>query len=106
MGNICCIERENEQVEWTRSKELSNSLRPKSFAGQYDSFFDRELRKNEAKVDKIIANSQPFTDEDFPANLQSLGTAAKFQNIQWKRISEIYQEPKIFQDGIEPNDIN
>jgi len=46
MGNICCIERENEQVEWTQNRELSDYLRPKYFAGEYDSFFDRELCKN------------------------------------------------------------
>lgn len=32
--------------------------------------------------------------------------AAKFEDLEWKRASEIYANPCIFKDGIDPNDVN
>ena len=67
-------------------------------------------------VEKIIAQGKPWTDSEFPPELSSLYDpqidrscdANLFQSLTWKRASEIYQgqNPQIFADGIEPNDIN
>jgi hypothetical protein len=46
----------------------------------------------------------PWEDSEFPAGANSLG----FTNggtVPWKRISEIFSDPKIFKGGIDPLDI-
>jgi len=54
-----------------------------------------------------------WVDPEFPPELSSLidpevdtdASLAKYEQFEWKRVGEIYDEPSIFCDGIEPNDI-
>ena len=64
-------------------------------------------------VKETIKKGQPWTDNVFLPVKSSLFDAAIdtkntqiFEDLQWKRASEIYQSPAIFKDGIEPNDVN
>ena len=64
-------------------------------------------------VKETIKKGQPWTDNTFLPVKSSLFDAAIdtkntqiFEDLQWKRASEIYQSPAIFKDGIEPNDVN
>lgn len=74
----------------------------------------KKVQEMEAFVKKVIASGTPWTDADFPPEAKSLhdpkvdskAEAAKFAGYTWKRLGQIYQKPKMFCDGIEPNDIN
>lgn len=64
-------------------------------------------------VQATIAKGKPWTDPDFPPTKKSLYDpeldevdAEAYNKIAWKRASEIYQPAYIFEDGVEPNDIN
>ena len=64
-------------------------------------------------VEDIIAQGEPWTDLNFPPEPISLydreidtGDISKFRNLKWMRATEIYDEPKVFDDDIHPNDIN
>ena len=64
-------------------------------------------------MNEIIQKGKPWTDPDFPPKLKSLfdpaidkGDKSKFAAYEWKRASECYDNPKVFDDAIEPNDIN
>ena len=56
----------------------------------------------------------PFTDHAFPPERSSLynpdvdleASTARLDSFSWKRASEIFNPAYIFEDGIEPNDIN
>jgi hypothetical protein len=48
------------------------------------------------KVDGIIREGNPWTDSEFPPAKSSLGQNNKYNDVEWKRISEIYKDPKIF----------
>ena len=56
----------------------------------------------------------PFTDHAFPPERSSLynpdvdleAKTARLDSFSWKRASEIFNPAYIFEDGIEPNDIN
>ena len=62
-------------------------------------------------VSKIIEGGQKFTDKDFPPNASSIqrpeddNNEDRFDDIKWLRASEIFDDPEIFKDGIDPNDI-
>ena len=72
-------------------------------------------------VQRIIREGKPFTDNDFPANLQSIldtendnggidsKTLAFYKTIVWRRLSEVYAECEggmaLFKSGIEPSDV-
>jgi hypothetical protein len=64
----------------------------------------KEIAEMERKVDHIIALGQPFTDQEFPPNDESLGQVS-VQGVEWMRASELFKSPAIFKDGIDPNDI-
>ena len=65
-------------------------------------------------VDKTISLGKPWTDTDFPPERSSLYDpnidrdidTRTFNSFKWKRASEIFNPIYIFEDGIEPNDIN
>jgi len=64
-------------------------------------------------VQETIAKGQPYTDPEFPPQRSSLYDpqidtvdTATYDSYVWKRASEIYKPVYIFEDGIEPNDIN
>ena len=72
-------------------------------------------------VQRIIREGKLFTDNDFPANTQSLldtendnggidsKTLAFYKSIVWRRLSEIYENVEggmqLFKSGIEPGDV-
>ena len=66
------------------------------------------------QVDKIIGIGKPWSDDEFPPNGSSLYDKnidvdidqRTFNSFKWKRASEIFNPIYIFEDGIEPNDIN
>jgi len=68
----------------------------------------------EKMVQETIAKGKPWTDPDFKPERSSLYDPridtsvdqASFNKFTWKRASEIYKPVYIFEDGIEPNDIN
>ena len=64
---------------------------------------------------EIIQLGKPWTDAEFPPERKSLydpkidtevDDPRKFNNLTWKRASEIFNPVYIFEDGVEPNDIN
>ena len=72
---------------------------------------------NEAEMARFvwakIAEGRPYTDPDFPPEVKSLYDPqiddvdeATYKSFSWKRASEIYDPAYIFEDGVEPNDIN
>ena len=54
----------------------------------------------------------PWTDPYFRPELRSLFDTAiderkpAFEKFVWKRASEIYDAPRVFVDGVDPNDVN
>ena len=66
------------------------------------------------QVDKIIGTGKPWTDAEFPPDRSSLYDpnidrdidTRTFNSFKGKRASEIFNPIYIFEDGIEPNDIN
>ena len=70
-------------------------------------------------VEEIIMNEFPWTDPDFAPNSESLcqkddleklkiedpNQLEKFKNLEWKRASECYKTPSIFEHGISANDV-
>lgn len=64
-------------------------------------------------VQATIAKGKPYVDPDFPPEKSSLYDpaidevdAANYNSFSWKRAGEIYQPAYVFEDGVEPNDIN
>ena len=64
-------------------------------------------------MNQVIQAGQPFTDKEFPPCQASLfdehdhpSKAEKFKNYIWKRASDFYKHPEVFQQGVHPNDIN
>ena len=64
-------------------------------------------------VQETIAKGKLWTDPDFPPEMKSLfdprideDDPQKYQALSWKRASEIYKPLYVFEDGVEPNDIN
>ena len=64
---------------------------------------------------EIIQMGKPWTDPEFSPDRKSLYNpqidtdvedTSKFNNLTWKRASEIFNPLYIFEDGVEPNDIN
>lgn len=67
----------------------------------------------DAFVRKTISAGKPWTDPDFPPQASSLYNPKidevdrnAFDSFTWKRASAIYNPLYIFEDGVEPNDIN
>ena len=72
-------------------------------------------------VQRVIREGKPFTDNDFPANTQSLldtendnggidsKTISFYKSIVWRRLSDVYEEVEggmeLFKSGIEPGDV-
>ena len=60
----------------------------------------------------VIEKNKPWKDADFPPVLSSLYDpdldecdVKTYKSFVWKRFKDIYRDPAIFRDGIEPNDI-
>ena len=53
----------------------------------------------------IIDAATPFDDLDFEPGETSLSPDGKFSHLKWKRMSEIFEDPAIFKEGISPDDI-
>ena len=67
----------------------------------------------ERMVNETIAKGQPWTDESFPPDRSSLYDVSidqvdtdAYNAYTWKRASDIYNPLFIFDDGIEPSDVN
>jgi len=80
--------------------------------GYIEQYKNQKLADVKLFVDTIINRGQPWTDPDFKPDITSLfdpnideGNIADYNKYTWKRISEIYNRPNIFVQGIEPNDI-
>ncbi|MFM7850742.1 MAG: C2 family cysteine protease [Flammeovirgaceae bacterium] len=59
-----------------------------------------------------MERGEPWTDKDFPPEMQSLANEndeeeqrERMKDYSWKRLSNIYQDCKVFSTGITPNDI-
>ena len=65
-------------------------------------------------VKEIIAKGRPWTDPDFPPEQKSLYNPQidtevdtnTYNSFKWRRAIEIYPNALIFEDGVDPNDIN
>ena len=64
-------------------------------------------------VQETIAKGKPFTDPDFKPDRSSLYNPRidevdrrLYDSFTWKRAGEIYKPAYVFEDGVEPNDIN
>lgn len=65
-----------------------------------------------AFVQSVIEKGEPWTDQDFPPEMRSLANEndeaeqrERMKDYSWKRLSNIYQDCKVFSAGITPNDI-
>ena len=65
-------------------------------------------------MNSVIESGEKWVDEEFPPMFGSLYDQAndfqrtkadKFKKLDWKRASEIYSDPVVF-DDINPHDIN
>ena len=64
-----------------------------------------------AYVNEIIEKGEPWVDADFPPEEASFfdraidkeADYAKFSDYEWKRASEIYENPQVFEGGIDSN---
>lgn len=65
-------------------------------------------------LEQLQKKGQQFVDQSFPANKTSLdgsfpytdkNMAILWPKIQWRKISEVLPQSKIFEGDIEPNDI-
>ena len=70
------------------------------------------MREMERYVEEQIFLGQKWTDDKFPPEVSSLYDnnvdevdTVKYDAYTWKRANEIYDPVYMFQDGIEPNDI-
>jgi len=57
-------------------------------------------------VKEKIEAGEPFTDAEFPPEQKSLSLKGNYENLTWKRASEIFENPAIFKEGIEAGDVN
>ena len=62
---------------------------------------------------ETIAKNKPWTDPDFPPMAKSLYDPQidqvdedLYKSFSWKRASQLYKPVYVFEDGVEPNDIN
>ena len=103
----CCSTRDNH----TKPKPTVRAVSTKAQSAI------EKLRKSASEmehlVQKTIALGKPWTDPDFPPERSSLYDPAidkvdraAFDSYSWKRASEIYKPVYVFEDGVEPNDIN
>ena len=72
------------------------------------------LRKEAiSKIEQIILEGKPWTDPDFPPQLSSIYNTSRdkyydrnlFDSLEWRRASDIYSRPVVFDNGIAPDDI-
>ena len=77
----------------------------------------RKLVENAKQLDRLVKETiekgKPWTDKSFKPTKASLfnpeidsADPEIFANLEWKRASKIYANPTIFNDGIDPNDVN
>ena len=67
---------------------------------------EEEKRYTDIKkaVEEVIASAKPFTDEDFPPQRDSIYNSSRdkyydqnlFDSLEWKRASEIFRNPCVF----------
>ena len=64
-------------------------------------------------VTRTIDAGEPWTDPVFPPVFSSLAKEdrnvddmSKFRKIEWKRISDIFTNPVMFDEGIDPGDVS
>lgn len=87
---------EEKEIELELEESLGNEL----------------MEKKWAFVQEVIEKGEVWTDPEFPPQLSSLinlhhdkGSLSQMRKIQWRRASEIFEEPQVFVDGISPEDI-
>ena len=106
----CCSQRDNYGGK--RPKANIRALSEKSVKRlQHQKEKHAEM---EQFVQKTIALGKPWTDPDFKPERSSLYDPMidtevdrkTFNSYEWKRASAIYNPVYIFEDGVEPNDIN
>ena len=140
MGNNCCSNAESQVLttgasserlkvvtqlraiaEATEPSDMMSPRPPKTIVDiaeeSRDKALEEETIRAEAveKLQEIISNGAPFTDEEFPARLSSIYCDVEddvtkeerevYGKLIWKRASEIFDSPQVFVEGIEPNDI-
>lgn len=107
---VCCSSRKDATSGSSNRKNLVAVSKKSRMALEALDAKNDEL---ERFVQATIAAGKPWTDPDFPPNSSSLvdpavdgGDPGRFASYSWKRVPEIYEKPQIFEDGVEPNDIN
>lgn len=73
-----------------------------------------EIQKAIDFVNSVIAKGEPFVDDEFPPCQDSLATlncrdnSGRYETYigyQWRRSSEIFDDPEVFKDGASYDDI-
>lgn len=66
-------------------------------------------QKYKSLCDDLARSNKQFTDSDFPPEKSSLATPDKLSSYRdiaaWKRATEIFTKPALYEGKIEPNDI-
>ena len=104
----CCSSRDNSMRPKINVKASSQKSR------EALTLQARKTKEMEMFVEKTIALGKPWTDPDFPPERSSLYDAnidtdidtRAFNSFKWKRASELFTPIYVFEDGVEPNDIN
>ena len=107
MGGVCCSQRGKDRIR-TPIVTISNKSRT---AVQKMQQKETDM---ERMVQETIAKGKPWTDPDFPPMQKSLYDPSIdnkvdvtfYNSLSWKRASQIYKPVYIFEDGVEPNDVN
>ena len=106
---VCCSSRDN-----TRLKAKVNI---KAVSQKSQAALDKQKAKSlamERQMYEIIQMGKPWTDPEFPPERKSLydrtidkeADPKTYNAFTWKRASAIFNPIYIFEDGVEPNDIN
>ena len=107
---VCCSARDNRNPK--------TKIDIKAVSRKSQASLDKHKNKSlamERQMYEIIQLGKPWTDSEFPPERKSLydpkidtevDDPRKFNNLTWKRASEIFKPVYIFEDGVEPNDIN
>lgn len=88
-----------------KRKSWEQGLIYRAGKGLFKKQQELKILEDQAFVDSVIKKGEPFLDATFPPTQESLGDATKIRGIEWARVSDLFQKPAIFKDGIEPNDI-
>ena len=104
---VCCSTRGSDRIQ--RAIVTSSEKSKTAIKAMED-----KANEIERMVQDTISRGRPWTDPDFPPEQKSLYDpqidnevdSRLYNSFKWRRAKEIYPNALVFEDGVEPNDIN